>query len=83
MVDQSSGAKPPTVCPNCGSTELEVYGSRTSTHDRGYYAGWTTTTGRFGCTACAAVTTVTTRVPADSAPDGPRRTPPTSTGPPP
>lgn len=55
------------ACPNCGSADLEVYGSRTSTHDRGDYAGWTTTTRRFACTTCAAVTTVTTRVPAGAA----------------
>jgi hypothetical protein len=55
--------QPVTACPNCGSIELEVYGARTSTHHRGHYAGWTTTTGRFACTSCAAITTVTTRVP--------------------
>lgn len=59
-------------CPNCGSVDLEVYGSRTSTHDRGHYAGWTTTTRRFACTVCGAVTTVTTRVPAGTPAGNPR-----------
>ena len=64
MADPGSSAGVVTACPNCGSADLEVYGNRTSTHHRGHYAGWTTTTGRFGCVVCGAITTVTTRVPA-------------------
>ncbi len=60
-----TAAGPPALvsCPHCGSGALDVWGVRTSRAERGAYAGWTTTTGRFACTACGAVTSLSTRVP--------------------
>ncbi len=60
---EDAAAAPLAVCPHCGGRALQGWGLRTSRGERGAYAGWTTTTRRYGCAVCGAVTSLTTRVP--------------------